>query len=348
MATTLIDTRKSILSQIHTSWNEWRNTDEARESFPSSIPFSTEFGKENTPWTTKQSVLERNAVHANKVIRLYIALNIDVTNRMSIWQFFEIQNGVVGKIKEQIKLLKRIQKVLKLEQQLDGVQIKPSATALFTHTDKYSLLEIEKTIKAFGTDSKKQVKKQAKKLAKEKAKAIKNAKKIALKAYKQVANIRAKAIKKTEKAKAKAIAKVAEKRKKLLAKIDAKYPRIVFDREGCSIEYIKKILTEIPSIIAADRELDRKTKNEEKERAKKATKAEKLAAAKVEKAEKAKDKEQNKLGKKLAKKTIALLNWARDNGFNKDDIVNEFVYQNQCLLERGCSDNMVTIIDIEA
>ena len=29
MATTLIDTRKSILSQIHASWNDFRMTDEA-------------------------------------------------------------------------------------------------------------------------------------------------------------------------------------------------------------------------------------------------------------------------------------------------------------------------------
>ena len=129
MATTLINTRKSIMSQIHASWNEFRSTDEAmvlmfgevgsNYSDYHDIPLAKNFEKGQEPWTTKQSVLERNAVHANKLIRLYIALNIDVAYRVPIWQFFEIQSGVVGRIKDEIKLLKRVQKVLKLERELE-------------------------------------------------------------------------------------------------------------------------------------------------------------------------------------------------------------------------------------
>tara|TARA_Y100000389_G_scaffold40782_1_gene35352 strand:+ start:4454 stop:5413 length:960 start_codon:yes stop_codon:yes gene_type:complete len=318
MATTLIDTRKSILSQIHTSWNEFRSTDEAMvlmfgeigQNYRDyhEIPLAENFTKSDTPWTTNQSVLEKNAVHANKLIRLYISLNIDISERMHIWEFFETGNSVVGKIKYHISNLKRTVKMLKIQQ---------------LQTDKED-------------------QKEAKKLAKEEAKV----KKIALKAYKQVAKIRAKATVKAEKAQAKAIAKEAEKRKKLLAKIDAKYPSIHFDREGCSIEYIKKILKDIPSLIAADKEYDRRTKKEEKERAKK---EEKERAKKAVKAEKTKAKErtlkrvqQLKLGKKLAKKTLALLKWAQDNDFTKDDIVNELELQ----VKDSRSDNMVTIIDI--
>ena len=118
MATTLIDTRKAIMSQIHDSWNEFRSTDEAMvfmfgESGSNyrdyhEIPLAKDFAAKDAPWSSKQSVLERNTVHANKLIRLYIALNIDVAHRMHIWGFFE--TGVVSEIKEQIKLLKRIQK----------------------------------------------------------------------------------------------------------------------------------------------------------------------------------------------------------------------------------------------
>ena len=314
MATTLIDTRKSILSQIHTSWNEFRSTDEAMvlmfgeigQNYRDyhEIPLAENFSKSDTPWTTNQSVLEKNTVHANKLIRLYISLNIDISERMHVWEFFEIGNSVVGKIKYHISNLKRTVKMLKKQQ---------------LQTDK-----------------------EAKKLANKEDKAIKTAKKLALKAYKQVAKIRAKAIVKAEKAKAKAIAKEAEQRKKLLAKIDAKRYGIQFDREGSSIEYLKKILKDIPSLIAADKEYDRRTKKEEKERAKKAAKAEKAKAKAIAKERTLKRVQQLKLSKKLAKKTIALLKWAQDNGFTRDDIVNELELQ----VNDSRSDNMVTIIDI--
>ena len=340
MATTLIDTRKSIMEQIHASWNQFRTLDYAYEllgfRYPQTCkrflePMAKDFKKDNAPWSIKQSVLERNAVHANKLIRLYIALNIETKKRMHIWQFFEVNSGVVGRIKEEIAILKRIQKVLKLEQELEVHEPLPSANSLYLLTGNLGLDEIEADFKIKVKEAKKLAKKDAKKLAKEEAKAIKNAKKIALKAYKQVAKIRAKAIAKAEKAQAKVIAKEAEKRKKLLAKIDAKYPHIKFNREGCSIEYLKKLIKDIPSLIAADKELDRRTKKEEKVRAKA-----------IAKAEKAKAKEQNKLGKKLAKKTIALLKWAQENDFTMDDIVNSLEIQ----LKDSRSDNMVTIIDI--
>jgi len=153
MATTLIDTRKPIMDQIHTSWDRFRQTKEAalflygKLYHESNVSLAKDFAEKDAPWTSKQSVLERNAVHANNLIRLYIALNIDVAYRMPIWQFFEIGNGVVGKIKEQIKLLKRIQKVLKLEQELEVHEPIPSATCLFRHTGNLSLDEIEADFK---------------------------------------------------------------------------------------------------------------------------------------------------------------------------------------------------------
>ena len=94
MATTLINTRKSFISQIHASWNEFRSTDEAMVLMfgevgsnyrnHHDIPWASDFTEKDAPWSSKQSVLERNAVHANKLIRLYIALNIDVAYRMRI------------------------------------------------------------------------------------------------------------------------------------------------------------------------------------------------------------------------------------------------------------------------
>tara|TARA_B100001758_G_scaffold242401_1_gene250597 strand:- start:4911 stop:5591 length:681 start_codon:yes stop_codon:yes gene_type:complete len=157
MATTLIDTRKPIMDQIHASWNEFRSTDEAMvfmfgESGSNyrdyhEIPLAKDFTAKDAPWSSKQTVLERNTVHANKLIRLYISLNIDVSYRMPIWKFFEIQSGVVGRIKDEIKLLKRIQKVLKLEQELEVHEPLPSATRLFTHTGNLSLDEIEDDFK---------------------------------------------------------------------------------------------------------------------------------------------------------------------------------------------------------
>ena len=99
MATTLIDTRKTILSQIEGSWNEWAKTDEAAREWGGRAPPTT-FAKGETPWTTKQSVLERNMVHANKLIRLYIELGIKVEERWPVWKFFEVSaSGVVNWVK---------------------------------------------------------------------------------------------------------------------------------------------------------------------------------------------------------------------------------------------------------
>ena len=167
MTTTLIDTRKPIMDQIHASWNKFRLTKEAAvflygELYHEfNIPLAEDFTQLSAPWTSKQTVLERNAVHANKLIRLYIALNIDVSERMHIWKFFEISNGIVDKIKEQTKLLKRIQKVLKLEQQLKIHLLLPNATSLFTHTGNLSLESIEVEIKEYPEKEKriKQLKK---------------------------------------------------------------------------------------------------------------------------------------------------------------------------------------------
>ena len=163
MATTLIDTRKSIMEQIHASWNEYRRTEEGMIFMfgevgsnyinHHDIPLAEDFTKDNAPWSTKQSVLERNAVHANKLIRLYISLNIDVKCRIPICLFFEI--GVVSRIKEQIKLLKRIQKVLKLEQELEFHEPLPNATSLFTHTANLSLMDIEDFCKLKVKEAKK-------------------------------------------------------------------------------------------------------------------------------------------------------------------------------------------------
>ena len=175
MATTLIDTRKSILDQIHASWNEYRRTEEGMLFMfgevgsnyinHHDIPFAEDFTKDDAPWTTKQSVLERNAVHANKLIRLYISLNIDVKCRTPICLFFE--TGVVSEIKEQIKLLKRIQKVLKLEQELEFHEPLPNATSLFNHTANLSLADIEEFCKLKVKEAKKLAAKEAK--AQEKA-----------------------------------------------------------------------------------------------------------------------------------------------------------------------------------
>ena len=177
MATTLIDTRKSIMAQIHESWNRFRTTEGAYElmfGIPQpyearrKIPSAEEFKKSDAPWTTKQSVLEKNTVHANKLIRLYIALNIDVAYRVPIWQFFEIGNGVVGRIKEQTKLLKRIQKAMKLEQQL-GLAMSDTTKLFITQDVSIDELEADLKLKV----------KEAAKAAKAEAKA---AKKLALKA----------------------------------------------------------------------------------------------------------------------------------------------------------------------
>ena len=176
MATTLIDTRKPIMPQIHASWNESRSSDLTQDYMfgPAAdynswhnIPFAEDFTAKDAPWSSKQTVLERNTVHANKLIRLYIALNIDVAYRQPIWRFFEIQSGVVGRIKDEIKHLKRIQKVLKLEQELEVHEPLPSATSLFTHTGNLSLDEIEADFKVKVKEAKKLAAKEAR--AQEKA-----------------------------------------------------------------------------------------------------------------------------------------------------------------------------------
>ena len=96
-----------------------------------------------------------------------------------------------------------------------------------------------------------------------------------------------------------------------------------------------------------------KAKEKELAKAKKA-KAKELAkqAAKAEKAEKAKAKEEEKALKKLsakhanfAKKTLALLKFAKANNYTVEDVVAELNAQ----VEQSRSDNnMVTIIDISA
>ena len=164
MTTTLINTRKAIMPQIHASWNQFRSTDKAmvfmfgevgsNYNDYHDIPLAKDYTEKNAPWSTKQSVLERNMVHANKLIRLYIALNIDIEHRMHIWEFFEIGTGIVGKIKEQTKLLKLIQKVLKLKQELQVHESIPSATCLFTHTDHLYLANIEKRFKLLVKEAK--------------------------------------------------------------------------------------------------------------------------------------------------------------------------------------------------
>lgn len=171
MATTLIDTRKAIMPQIHASWNEFRRTEEGMIYMfgevgsnyinHHDIPWASDFTEKDAPWSSKQTVLERNAVHANKLIRLYIALNIDVAYRMPIWQFFEIESGIVGKIKEQIKLLKRVQKVLKLEQELEIHEPLPNATSLFNGTAQLSLSNIEEFCKLKVKEAKELAAKQA-------------------------------------------------------------------------------------------------------------------------------------------------------------------------------------------
>lgn len=176
MATTLIDTRKPIMDQIHASWNQFRTLDYAYEllgfQYPETCkrflePMAKDFKKNDAPWSIKQSVLERNAVHANKLIRLYIALNIETKKRMHIWQFFEVNSGVVGRIKEEIAILKRIQKVLKLERELEVHEPLPSATSLYHMTGHLSLDEIEADFKVKVKEAKKLAAKEAR--AQEKA-----------------------------------------------------------------------------------------------------------------------------------------------------------------------------------
>jgi len=312
MATTLIDTRKSIMGQIHESWNQFRSTDEAmvlmfgevgsNYNDYHNIPLGKDFAKNDAPWTSKQSVLEKNTAHANKLIRLYIALNIDVAYRMPIWKFFEIQSGVVGRIKEETKLLNRIQKAMKLEQQL-GLDAS-DATKLFI-TQYVSIDELEANLKLKVKEAAKEAKakaklaaKEAKKLAAAQDKATAKAKKLALKAGVQAAKKGAKKIARIEKAEAKKIAKAEA-----------------------------KALREHKKLVAAQAKENRKFV---------------LAVAKqIEKNSIAAEK----LGNKLAKKTIALLKWAEAHEFELEHIVD--ILESE--IESARSDNtMETIIDISA
>ena len=307
MATTLIDTRKSIMGQIHESWNQFRSTDEAmvlmfgevgsNYNDYHNIPLGKDFTKNDAPWTSKQSVLEKNTAHANKLIRLYIALNIDVAYRMPIWKFFEIQSGVVGRIKDETKLLKRIQKAMKLEQQL-GLDTS-DATSLFAHTGNLIIDELEADLKVKVKEAAKAAKvaaKAAKKLSATHAKVAAKAKKLALKAGVQAAKKGAKKIARIEKAEAKKIAKAEA-----------------------------KALREHKKLVAAQAKENRKFV---------------LAVAKqIEKNSIAAEK----LGNKLAKKTIALLKWAEAHEFELEHIVD--ILESE--IESARRDNtMKTIIDI--
>mgnify|MGYP005630978939 CR=1 FL=1 len=161
MATTLINTRKAIMPQIHASWNQFRSTDKAMvlmfgevgsnyrdyHEIPLAKDFSTIASGCEEPWSTKQSVLERNMVHANNLIRLYIALNIEIEHRMPIWQFFEIGTGIVGKIKEQIHTLKRVTKVLKKQQQY--CMNLSNATDMFLNRGNCGLYALEEELKDY-------------------------------------------------------------------------------------------------------------------------------------------------------------------------------------------------------
>ena len=191
MATTLVDTRRPIIAQIEASWNKWVETEVAAGHFPAARPVSAEeFKKGETPWTTNQSVLERNAVHANKLIRLYIALNIDVAERWAVWKFFEVDAGVVGWVKEHIKSLKRVQKVLKTQQEL-GLELS-DATDLFKYRNDVCMWAIEKQLKTAVVEAKAEAAKAAKAAAKAaKAEAAKAAK-AAAKAAKKLAAAQAK------------------------------------------------------------------------------------------------------------------------------------------------------------
>tara|TARA_B100001093_G_scaffold63297_1_gene53160 strand:- start:447 stop:1232 length:786 start_codon:yes stop_codon:yes gene_type:complete len=218
MTTTLINTRKTIMPQIHASWNQFRSTDKAmvfmfgevgsNYNDYHDIPLAKDYTEKDAPWSTKQSVLERNMVHANKLIRLYIALNIDIEHRMHIWEFFEIGTGVVSKIKEHTKLLKRIQKVLKLEQELEVHELIPSATCLFRNTGHLSLANIEDFFKLKVKEAK----------AEAKADAIAHAKEVKAAKRRNAALRRAKKEQKRKDAAKKK--KIAKKKKKALKRTE--------------------------------------------------------------------------------------------------------------------------------
>jgi hypothetical protein len=216
MATNLIDTNTLIMSQIHASWNQWCTTEDAMkmmygvdrisehlmdiEKKTRNLKPAEEFKKNEAPWNTRETVLAKNTVHANNLIRLYISLNIDLAERRPIWQFFEIGKGIVGKIKEDIKTLKRVQKVKTLEQQLELENthyILNDPTDLFKYRGQLSLDDVESDLKQ---------------MAKEAAKKARDSAKASAKAAKILAAIQAKA----EKTKAKAAKKAKDDSKLLL------------------------------------------------------------------------------------------------------------------------------------
>ncbi|MAR49533.1 MAG: hypothetical protein CML42_00230 [Rhodobacteraceae bacterium] len=299
MATALINGQESIISQIHTSWNEFRSTDEAMVLMFGEvgsnyrdyheIPLAKDFAKSDTPWTTKETVLEKNAVHANNLIRYYIGLNIDVAERMHIWQFFEIGTGIVGKIKEQIKLLKRIQKVLKLEQELEIHEPLPNATSLFTYTAHLSLENIEDFLKL-------------------KVKEAKAAKKLALKVAKQAA---------------KQAAKVLATKKKIIAAIvkknDSRTDGSMYMgniNTTLSVEDLREVLKTLPLVIKANKAQAKKAAKEAKAKAKEAKAKAKKAAKNLA------TKHAN-----FAKKVLSLLKFAQANNYTVEDIVLELKAQ---------------------
>ena len=190
MANKLIDNTdyNTILSQIHSSWNEWKKTDEAFELMygkkisnhlmnvekkVKNLKAANEFKKNETPWSTKESVLIRNSKHANNLIELYIKLNIDLKERRQIWQFFEISSGIVGEMKADIKRLKRVLKFLNKNvnfKKLNKSEPLPLewsqyATNLFKNINGVSLIEHEQKL-----EQQKKLEPQKQELKKEKKK----------------------------------------------------------------------------------------------------------------------------------------------------------------------------------
>jgi len=175
-----------LIPQIEASWNKWAKTKEAREHFGGRTPPTT-FAKGETPWTTKQSVLERNYFWANKLIALYIELNVDVADRWPVWKFFEIRpSGVVSCVKDQISRLKRAEKAIKTAKKL---AVKASKQAA-----KVAMKKIAKVEKAKAKAIAKVEKAKAKAIAKEAAKNIAKVEKAKAKADKTIATLKNKSL----------------------------------------------------------------------------------------------------------------------------------------------------------
>jgi hypothetical protein len=158
--------------------------------------------------------------------------------------------------------------------------------------------------------------KPAKTKVKSKAALKKAAEKAAKKATDKVFKDMAKAAERVEKADAKRMIKEAKQREKLLKKIDSQNYGIQFDREGCSIRTLRRIIKEIPNMKRAD--------------------------AKLDKAE----AERVKTVETLKKKTLAIQAWASKNGLSLQD----FVVNMQNIvteLNEVETSNFVTIIDTE-